>query len=107
MPERYVVIWPHYLDASLPRRLGRKVPKDMAVPKPTLDELINACKELNLNFEVNATSKYCRVWYSSGGSVIVYSNLKKLMLLRKIASKIKESRNLRGKSSYNVDGNVK
>lgn len=97
MPERYVVIWPQYLDALLPRRLGRKVPRNVAVPKPTLDELINACKELNLNFEVNPNSKYCRVWYLGSGRIIVYSDLRKSVLLRRIAFKIKESRNLREK----------
>lgn len=92
MPERPVTIWLHYIDASLPRKLGRKISKDQAVIKPTLDELVKACKELNLNFEVFKDAKYCRMWYSSSGKIVIYTGMRKLELLKLLASKIKSLR---------------
>jgi signal recognition particle subunit SRP19 len=89
-----VVVWPQYIDSTLPRRLGRRLPKEYSVSRPTLDELVNACKKLGLEFEVDNDSKYCRTWYlGSTGRVIIYnSSLSKLKLLRTLAMTIKELR---------------
>jgi signal recognition particle subunit SRP19 len=89
-----VIVWPQYLDLTLSRRLGRRLPKEYSISKPTLDELVNACKKLGLEFEVDKDPKYCRTWYlGSTGRVIIYnSNLSKLKLLKTLAITIKELR---------------
>jgi len=35
----------------------------MAVIRPTLDEILEVCKELNVDCEVDKTKRYPRVWY--------------------------------------------
>ncbi len=89
-----VIVWPQYLDSTLSRRLGRRLPKEYSISKPTLDELVNACKKLGLEFEVDKNPKYCRTWYlGSTGRVIIYnSNLSKFKLLKTLAITIKELR---------------
>lgn len=45
--ERFV-IWLDYLDSERKRSEGRRVPLNSCVRAPTLDELTQACKRLNL-----------------------------------------------------------
>ncbi len=91
-----VVVWPQYLDSGLPRRLGRKLPKNHSVAKPTLDELINACKELKLECVADKEAKYPRTWYLGSGRVLVHvaGDVSKLALLKTLSSKVKELRSL-------------
>lgn len=42
------VIWLDYLDSERKRGEGRRVPLDSCVRSPTLDELLQACKRLNI-----------------------------------------------------------
>jgi len=90
--ERYIIIWPQYLDSTLPRRLGRRVPKHSSVPKPLLEELITVCEGLNLRCKAEPEKKYSRAWYLGGGRVIIYTNERKSVILKLLACGIKELR---------------
>jgi signal recognition particle subunit SRP19 len=46
--ERFVV-WLDYIDSEKKRAQGRRVPLNSCVRAPTLDEMIQACKKLNLD----------------------------------------------------------
>ncbi len=46
--ERFVV-WLDYLDSEKKRNEGRRVPLNSCVRTPTLDEVTQACKRLNLD----------------------------------------------------------
>jgi signal recognition particle subunit SRP19 len=46
--ERFVV-WLDYLDSERKRSDGRRVPLNSCVRSPTLEELVQACKKLNLD----------------------------------------------------------
>ena len=46
--ERFVV-WLDYLDSERKRAEGRRVPLNSCVRSPTLDEVVQACKKLNLD----------------------------------------------------------
>ncbi|MEM0361606.1 MAG: signal recognition particle subunit SRP19/SEC65 family protein [Sulfolobales archaeon] len=99
--KRVVVVWPQYLDLTLPRRLGRKLPKNYSVTKPTLDELVSACKELKLECVAERDAKYCRTWYlgSSGRIIInVSDDVRKLDLLKALSNKIRELRAMSSRS---------
>ncbi|HDD26457.1 MAG TPA: signal recognition particle [Acidilobales archaeon] len=89
-----IVIWLPYFDSRLSRRLGRKVPKHMAVIRPTLDEILEVCKELNVDCEVDKTKRYPRVWYMTElqGAVYIKSKERKQNLIKKIAMKLSELR---------------
>ena len=43
-----VVVWLDYLDSERKRSEGRRVPLNSCVRAPTLDEVMLACKKLNL-----------------------------------------------------------
>jgi signal recognition particle subunit SRP19 len=43
------VVWLDYLDSEKKRSDGRRVPLNSCVRAPTLEELVQACKKLNLD----------------------------------------------------------
>jgi len=86
------VIWLVYLDANLPRRLGRKVPKSLAVEAPSIGELVEACKRLKLDFQLREDARYPRIWWGRRGYVIVEKFASKSKLLKTLALEIRRLR---------------
>ncbi|MEM2244657.1 MAG: signal recognition particle subunit SRP19/SEC65 family protein [Archaeoglobaceae archaeon] len=82
-------IWVANLEAKKTRTEGRKIPKKFAIPNVRFSELVQACKELGLEFEAE-NKKYPRCWWEEGGRVTIKNGNKKLMI--EIAKKIMEIR---------------
>ncbi len=89
--EKRVVVWPAYIDATLSRKMGRRVPRSVAVPNPTVEEIVEAASQLGLN-PVIEDSPYPRAWWKYRQRVVVDKTGPKQQVLRKIAEKIKEIR---------------
>lgn len=94
--DRYV-LYPAYFDASLPRRLGRRVPRDLAVRNPTLQDLVDATERLGLNPEVDDNARYPRVWYNPSlrGRVFVEKRGSKQQLVLKVARVLRQIKSKR------------
>ena len=93
--EKEYIIWPEYLDANLSRELGRRVPKEIAVERIKLDEVINACNKLDVVCEVVKGKRYPRIWFYSYGWYVLAKTSKyksKLKLIKDLAKAIKEQR---------------
>ncbi len=86
-----IVVYPAYIDSDLSRSMGRRVPRSVAVPKPRVDEIVEAAERLGLNPEVEE-SRYPRAWWLHDKRVVVDKKMPKTRLLRMIASEIKKSR---------------
>ncbi|MCS7097313.1 MAG: signal recognition particle protein Srp19 [Candidatus Methanomethylicia archaeon] len=93
--KRMIVIWPAYLDATLTRSRGRRIPKEIAVSNPTLQEIKEAIKELNLNFIVEEGKKYPKMWFKDKGRILVEKSGRKIEIIKKIALIINQKRNLK------------
>jgi len=91
-----VTVWPEYIDATRPRRLGRKISLREAVKKPSLEEVRRAAEELGLDPIVEEDVKYPRNWMYSKGVVMVSKAKPKTVLLRDIARRIRERRARKG-----------
>jgi signal recognition particle subunit SRP19 len=79
------ILWMHYFDCSLPRRLGRKLPKHLCIERPKPDEILDACKEIGISCEYLENKKYPRIWYKLSGMILAHTAEKKYQLLKKIA----------------------
>jgi len=88
---RRVVVWPAYIDATLSRGEGRKVPIRDAVRKPRVDEIVEAAKRLGLNPEVE-DAKHPRRWWEQRQRVIVDKLGSKLETLRAVAAEVRRIR---------------
>ena len=64
------VIWPAALDANLTRSEGRRVPEDLAVPDPSLDEIAQAVQQVGYDAVIERDKTYPRE-YETRGRVLV------------------------------------
>ncbi|ADJ15027.1 signal recognition particle subunit SRP19 [Halalkalicoccus jeotgali] len=64
------VIWPAYLDAEVSRSAGRRVPLDLAVPEPTVDEIAAAAQQVGYDAVIERERTYPRE-YEPRGRVLV------------------------------------
>jgi signal recognition particle subunit SRP19 len=86
-----IIVYPQYIDSTKSRSEGRRIPRNEAVAKPRIEEIIRAAEELGLNPILEAEASYPREWWVSG-RVIVDKIGSKIKTLRIIARKIKELR---------------
>lgn len=90
-----IVIYTSYLDSTLPRRLGRRVPREEGVPRPTVREIAWAAQQLGLDPIVEEDARHPRTWFTHRGRVIVLKKGSKQALLREIARLLREHRRRR------------
>lgn len=64
------VIWPAYLDAEKTRAEGRRIPEDLAVPDPTVDEIAEAVQQVGYDAVIERDKTYPRE-YEPRGRVLV------------------------------------
>jgi signal recognition particle subunit SRP19 len=64
------VIWPAALDAKLSRGDGRRVPTDLAVPDPAVDEIAQAVQQVGYDAVIERDKTYPRE-YEQRGRVLV------------------------------------
>ena len=65
------VIWPAYLDADLTRSEGRRVPQDLAVPDPDVEEIAEAVKQVGYDAMIEPDLAYPRNHRKKTGRVAV------------------------------------
>jgi len=85
------IVYPSYFDSRLSRSGGRRVPRSLAVRKPTLQDVVSALKYLSLEYEVEEKHRPSR-WYRFEGRVRVVYQGSKEELLKRIAEAIRRSR---------------
>lgn len=86
------IVWLAYLDCRLSRRLGRRLPLNQCINDPSIDEVLQACRDLGLKCEEDREARYPRAWYMSIGRVFVDTTMPKTRLLRLLAEKIRQIR---------------
>jgi len=91
-----IVIYPQYLDSTKTRSEGRRVPLNIAVSNPLIEEIYAVAEALGLNPEVEENKHYPKSWWEQPGRVIVDKIGSKLNTLKLIASKISELRKHHG-----------
>ena len=60
------VIWPAYLDAERSRSEGRRVPHDLAVPHPELEEIAAAVQQVGYESVIEPEAAYPREHVARG-----------------------------------------
>ena len=84
------VLWPIYFDLKASRK-GRKLPKNLAMNDPNVEEIYKAAKKLGLN-PIKEEKSYPSRWWRKEGRVLVDKKDSKMKTLRKVAEIIKKSR---------------
>jgi signal recognition particle subunit SRP19 len=89
------IIWLDYFNKNLSRKKGRKVGKNNSVYDPTMQELIDASKilELDLSEEnINNQARYPRRSFVKSGYIMISKKEKKSTVVNQIAKKMIETR---------------
>lgn len=60
------VIWPAYFDAGYSRSEGRRVPAELAVEDPTVDEIAQAIQQVGYDAVIDRDSTYPREYHPRG-----------------------------------------
>ncbi len=89
-----IVLWPVYIDSTKSRGKGRKISKRDAVPRPRVEEIVEAAEILGLK-PIVEDKNYPRLWWEQEKRVVVLKKYPRQELLRRIARKIKEIREAR------------
>jgi len=89
--EKPLVLYPEYFDFNLKRSEGRKVPINISVKRPSVDELFLITKEIGTKVEKKAKS-HPGNWHSELGSVHLFYDGKKTELLHRTGKELKNLR---------------
>jgi signal recognition particle subunit SRP19 len=84
-------VYPEYLDKSLKRSEGRRLPLDCSLDNPTWQEIRLAAEKLGLGWELRKDGGYSRQWWNPKGLVLVEKKKSKLSTLREISIEIEKS----------------
>ena len=89
------IIWLDYFNKNLSRKKGRKVGKNTSVYDPTMEELIGASKNLELDLSeenINNQARYPRRSFVKSGYIMISKKEKKSTVVNQIAKKMSEIR---------------
>ena len=89
------IVWLDYFNKNLSRKKGRKVSKNISVYDPTMQELINASKTLELDFseeDINNQARYPRRAFVKSGYIMILKKDKKSSVINQIAKEMIEAR---------------
>ena len=86
--DRAIVIYPEYFDFNLNRSQGRKVPANISVKKPNVEEIFGILKNLGSSVKKSPKS-HSSNWHSELGSINLFYEGTKVSLLHKIGKELK------------------
>lgn len=65
------IFWPQYFDSERSWGMGRRLPKDLAIPLPLVQDLHKAALKLGYDAYVNPTAHYPKTWWDEPGCLLV------------------------------------
>ncbi|MEM3442370.1 MAG: signal recognition particle subunit SRP19/SEC65 family protein [Candidatus Bathyarchaeia archaeon] len=89
-----IVVWPVYFDSTKTCAEGRRVPKNLAVPSPKIQEIKDAAEKIGFECEVVADASYPKMPWLKTGMLILKKNEPKTKMLRKVAKQILKTRGM-------------
>ncbi len=86
-----LVVYLSYLDASKSRSKGRRVPRELAIRKPSLDDVVEAANKLKLDPKVEDKS-YPKNWFEEKKRITILKKKPKQILLRDLCMEIRKKK---------------
>ena len=90
--DRPLVLYPAYFDSGRSRDEGRRVPRNLAISSPKVEEIHAAARSLGLQSMIDPDRAHPSTHWEKDGRVLITGNYVKASLVRKVAEKLKESR---------------
>jgi signal recognition particle subunit SRP19 len=87
----YLICWPQYFNKDLTISQGRRLPKNLAIEKISLEDIEQAVKILGFEYKIEKIPRYPRLWWGDPGRILVNGmGKKKRKLLFEIAKQIRK-----------------
>jgi signal recognition particle subunit SRP19 len=86
-----LILWPIYFDISVSLKDGRRVPKNLAIRSPRIDDIVKATIAAGLNCEPILTTTHPRYSWQTTGCILINSKDSKSQVIRMVASKLSRS----------------
>ncbi|MFO8109247.1 MAG: signal recognition particle subunit SRP19/SEC65 family protein [Thermoplasmata archaeon] len=87
------VIYPEYFDKRLSRKDGRRVPENLAIKSPTIEEINSVLNSYNIPNRIEKHKHHPSTWYEKRGRVLLSKqNISKQNFLKKLSEKMKNKR---------------
>lgn len=81
-------MWSNYFDSTKTRNDGRRVPRNLAVSSPKIEELQRAAKRLGLQPEVNLDAAHPSCPWRKTGFIVLPKTESKTETMKKIAKEL-------------------
>ena len=89
----HVVVWLDYFNKTLPRKKGRRLPKEKCVFDPSLKELIDATKAAGIEpTETEDQVRFPKRPYVRSGYIVLEKKSTKTSIMNKISEKLVSKR---------------
>ena len=89
----HVVVWLDYFNKTLPRKKGRRLPKEKCVFDPSLKELVDATKAAGLEpTETEDQVRFPKRPYVRSGYIVLEKKSTKTSIMNKISEKLVSKR---------------
>jgi len=86
------VLWPVYFDSTKTRIEGRRVPKNLAVPAPKLEELQKAVEKAGLQPKVLMDAGHPSSPWQKTGLIVIPKKGSKTQILQRVAEELSKAR---------------
>jgi signal recognition particle subunit SRP19 len=83
-----IIIWPIYFDSTKTKALGRKIPKNLGKPSPTLAKIEKAIIDINLSYNIVPETAYPSTPWKKTGYIRIEKTKSKNKIIKEIAKKI-------------------
>ncbi|MCD6593791.1 signal recognition particle subunit SRP19/SEC65 family protein [Candidatus Bathyarchaeota archaeon] len=87
-----IALWPVYFDSAKTRKEGRRIPKKLAKPYPSLEEIGKALERLGVPYRLIPDAAYPRIHWEKSGVVLAKKIKAKNKLLKEVASMLEDGK---------------
>ncbi len=81
------ILWTVYFDSTKTWSQGRRVPRRLAVEKPSVEELVEAARRAGYQASIEE-GKHPAWWFEDSGRVVVKADEKKSVVIRRVAEEL-------------------
>ncbi len=88
------IIWTTYIDRKLTKKEGRRISKNKAILRPTIEELEEAAKKLGFEVLSKKNARYPPSWWIKAGYIVIRkpTDISKNQVINLIAKEIRRRR---------------
>jgi signal recognition particle subunit SRP19 len=82
------IIWPEYFDSNLSKSRGRRVPKNLSVPSPDIEDIFKIAKKMGLSPVLEKEKSHPSRWIHNNGRIKVSKRHSKTQVLKMIGESL-------------------